>query len=282
VTISETAGDPTAGLTPAAAQLSNKEYLNKLWGRRDFMVYTPFGELRARHMDTVFGNIWHLLNPILAIAVYWLIFGEILKVDRGVENYIGFLTIGVFIFRFIQATVSNGGISLVKNQELMRSIAFPRAMLPISNLVTEALAFVPALAVMYGVLLMTGEVPAPGWFVPILIFPLEAAFALGAAMIIARIATSFRDIEQILPFVFRLLFYASGVLFAVERFVEDGPALLLFWLNPIYAFITINRAAVVGAEVPELVIVTATISPVIFLIGGYFFFKRGEGSYARG
>ncbi|MGI9611006.1 MAG: ABC transporter permease [Acidimicrobiia bacterium] len=282
MTISESAGDPTAGLIPAGAQPSTREYLHRLWGRRDYMAYTPLGELRARHMNTVFGNVWHLLNPMLAIGIYWLIFGQILKVDRGVENYIAFLTVGVFTFRFIQAVVSKGGVSLIKNQELMRSIPFPRAILPTSSLITESLAFVPALVVMYTVLLLTGELPQPSWVIPILIFPLEAAFALGAALIIARIATSFRDIEQILPFAFRLLFYASAVLFSADRFVEDGPALLLFYLNPIYAFITITRAAIVGGSVPGLVLATALISPVVFLIGGFAFFKQGEGSYARG
>ena len=100
-------------------------------------------------------------------------------------------------------------------------------------------------------------------------------------MIITRLATSFRDIEQILPFMFTLLFYGSAVLFSVQRFVEDGPWLLLFYLNPIYAFITINRAAVVGTSVPGLVLATALIAPVVTLVGGFFHFKRGEGSYAR-
>ena len=180
MTISEPPGDPTAGLMPAGAQLSTRAYLAKLWSRLDFMLYTPLGELRARHMNTVFGNVWHLLNPILAISVYFLIFGVVLEVDRGVDNYIGFLTVGVFIFRFIQQTVTSDGTSLVRNQELTRSIPFPRAKLPISKLVTEALAFAPALLVMYAVLLITGEVPKPSWLIPIVVFPLEAAFALGS------------------------------------------------------------------------------------------------------
>ena len=245
------------------------------------MLYTPLGELRARHMDTVFGNFWHLLNPILAISVYFLIFGVILKIDRGVDNYIAFLTVGVFVYRFMQAVINRGGLSIVKNQELIRSIHFPRAILPISNMITESLAFAPALLVTYAVLLLSGESPQPTWVLPILIFPLEAAFALGGAMIIARISTSFRDIEQILPFVFRLLFYASGILFAVDSFVDEGPALLLFYLNPFYAFVTINRAAVVGWSVPGLVVATALLSPVLVLGSGFLFFRSGEGSYAR-
>lgn len=245
------------------------------------MIYTPFGELRARHMDTVFGNFWHLLNPILAISVYYIIFGLILKIDRGIENYIAFLTVGVFVYRFIQAVINRGGLSIVKNQELVRSIHFPRAVLPISSLVTESLAFGPALLVTYGVLLLSGELPQPTWILPIVIFPLEAGFALGAAMIIARIATSFRDIEQILPFVFRLAFYASGILFAVDSFVDKGPVILLFYLNPIYAFVTINRAAVVGWSVPGLVVATALLSPILALTSGFFYFRAGEGSYSQ-
>ena len=118
-------------------------YISKLAERREFIIKVPKHELRSQQMGTLLGNVWHLLNPILSIAVYALIFGVILKVDRGVNNFVSFVAVGVFIFSFTQKSVITGSQSLIKNRGLIRSISFPRALLPITSVTTEFLAFLP-------------------------------------------------------------------------------------------------------------------------------------------
>ena len=95
--------------------------------RRDFAVALPFEEVRSTHQDTLLGNLWHLANPMLSVAVYYLVFGVMLDVSRGIDNYILFLMVGVFTFNLTARCVLGGATSISNNQGLMRSIRFPSA-----------------------------------------------------------------------------------------------------------------------------------------------------------
>ena len=79
----------------------------------------PLEMFRSRHQNTVLGNVWNLLNPLLSAAVYFLIFGVILDASRGVENYILWLVVGIFVFRLTQSTVMQGATSITGRQGLV-------------------------------------------------------------------------------------------------------------------------------------------------------------------
>ena len=118
----------------------------------------PIEELRVAHQDTLLGNVWHLGNPLLSIAVYYLVFGVVLGVDRGVDNFILWLTVGVFTFGLTSRTVLGGAESISTNQGLMRSIRFPRALLPVSVVISRLLTRSgSSSAVLVVVALLTGE-----------------------------------------------------------------------------------------------------------------------------
>jgi teichoic acid transport system permease protein len=101
--------------------------------------------------------MWHLLNPILLIAVYYLVFGVILRIDNEVDNFIAFLGIGIFAYHWSQKTITGGAKAITSNEGLIRSLQFPRALLPLATVVQEVLAFLPGVAVMVAVVLLTGE-----------------------------------------------------------------------------------------------------------------------------
>ena len=118
-------------------------YLRELWGRRSYIWYVAANELRSRQITTVLGNLWHLLNPALTIAVYYVIFGLLLKTTSGVDNFFLFLTIGLFLFQFTQKATIDGAKSIVDNIGLSRrSISRGRSCRSRST-VTESLATLP-------------------------------------------------------------------------------------------------------------------------------------------
>ncbi len=85
----------------------NVAYFRSVWDRRDYMMYSASNELQSRQMTSVLGNLWHLLNPLLQIGVYFLVFGVVLGVNRG-DNYFAFLSIGIFVFGFTQRSTMSG------------------------------------------------------------------------------------------------------------------------------------------------------------------------------
>jgi teichoic acid transport system permease protein len=255
--------------------------LGRLWRRRHFLVYSAFSELRAREMDTLLGNLWHLVNPALQILVYYVVFGLMLGTDRGVDNFLPFLAIGVFSFQFMRRVIVGSARSLVDNRGLITSVAFPRALLPLSVAVSEAIAFLFPALMMLTVAIITGETPTIRWLLLIPIFMLQALFTIGAGFISARITFYFRDFENLLDFLLRMAFYFSGVLFLVDRFVPDPTARAIVDANPFLGFISLYRWSLMDLPVTRTLVVSTFLWGLVGVAVGYLWFRRREPEYGR-
>lgn len=270
------------GLRDVQAREPLAAYLRETWTRRAYVWNVAVNELRQRQVTNVLGNLWHLLNPALNIAVYYLIFGLLLKTDRGVDNFFVFLTVGLFVFQFTQKATTEGAKSIVGNKGIIKAVRFPRALIPLTSTVTELLAMLPNVVVMLFVAIVSGEPVRATWLALVPLMLVQFVFSLGAAMIAARMTTHFIDTLQILPFVFRLLLYASGVIFSVDAYVDRGGFVhTLFVLNPVYCFISIARWAVMDMPLRGEVLTSASIWSVAVLIVGFFWFRGAEEQYAR-
>jgi teichoic acid transport system permease protein len=257
-------------------------YLRDVWSRQSYIKHVAINELRSRQATNVLGSLWHLLNPALTIGVYYLVFGLIIQTDRGVDNFLVFLTIGLFVFQFGQKSAIDGARSVVSNKGLIKAVRFPRVILPITSTYTEVLAALPTFAVTYLVALVAGVQPTWRWLMLPPLIALMSVFAAGTAMIAGRMTTHFADTTQILPFVFRLLLYMSGVIFSVDAYVEDEPLLnTLFTLNPYYCFITLARWSVLAGNLQTDLLVSAVVWSIAISIVGFAWFRSAEEAYAR-
>lgn len=242
----------------------------------------PIEDLRVQHAHTLLGNLWLLLNPALQVGVYLLVFGVLIELDRGVDDYLAFLTVGVFVFHQAQRTVSAGARSVVANVGLIRALRFPRAALPVGSAIGQLLSFAPVLMVMLIVTVAHGNTPDLRWLVlPGLLVALTA-FGLGAGLAAARANHTYRDLENLLPFLFRLLFYLSGVLYSVDHFVDDDALRALFALDPLYCLITAWRWALLGTDASGLVWAGTIGWPLVTLVGGFVAFRAREATYGSG
>lgn len=287
---------PPAGLIPLGGRPRLRDYLRMAWERREFAFNLAHGQFRTQNMDTVLGNLWQLINPILLIAIYYLIFGVVLNRGEGgigPTNYIGFLSVGVFVYSYQQRTITAGASAIVNNLGLIRSLQFPRAVLPASSAVKEVLGFGSSLLVMLLLMFITGE----GLHIEMLWFPvafvLITAFAFGGALVTARMTEAVRDVRNLLPFVFRLLFYVSGVLYDPHRLAQGRPraiALLerfdwMLLLNPFYVYTSLARESLMSTyEPPQMTgIWLASVAwALVALVFGLWYFLGAEKKYGRG
>lgn len=274
-------GPADADLIRLGGKPSLRQYLPAIWARRHFAAAVAAGEVRSQHMDTALGNVWHVVNPMLLVAVYYLMFGVILNLSRGVDNFITFLVVGIFVFHYSTKSIINGSRSVVGNDGLVRSIRFPRAILPISTTLGQTLTLGPAVAIMVIVALLTGERPHLTWFLLVPMFGLQALANMGASFFVARFTDRFHDVQFVLPYVFRLLFYLSGVLYSVDQFVP-GPYRVFFDVNPFYAFVTIARSLVLDGRFAGRYWAIATVWTLIAFVSGLLFFRNAEHEYGRG
>jgi len=233
-------------------------------------------------MNSVLGNVWHLLNPILSIATYFVIFGIMLQTDRGVENFLAFLAIGVFVYQFTQKSTVSSARSLARNHNLIRSINFPRALVVLTTVFAEALAFLPGVVVFLAVAFAAGESPTLRWLALVPLFFLQIFFNAGIGFVAARANHAFRDLQNFLPFMFRLLFYGSGILFSVDAYLAARGAeefRWLFYLNPIFDLVELYRWAVLGTSGAIGEVVVLAIMTMVSFVFGFAWFRRAEATY---
>ena len=273
----------SAAVESELVSLSNQDplrvYLRSLWNRREFVVALAENDLRSRHMNSLLGQAWYLINPALNIGVYFLIFGVVLGARRGVEDYVAFLVTGVMFYRFMQATVTSCSSSMRKNIGLIRTVQFPRTLIPLSIVIENVLQFLPSAALIMVVAVVDAGAPVWQWFAIPLVLLAAALISLGLGLFTARLGSTFSDLQSFLPHVFRIGLYVSGVLFSVNDKVTNTTIKQLFVLNPLYDVVTAARWALTGRPMEPMIAVALLAWSVFALTGGLLFFRRGEHRY---
>lgn len=268
-------------LHPVAGRPSIGQYLRELGDRREFIRTMPRHDLHAQNMDTVLGNLWFLADPLLSTGVYYLIFGQLLKVDRGVDNYVAYLVVGVLIFRYFSSATITAARVMRRNETLMRSLYFPRASIPLSSALGSFYTLLPGLAVMVLVVVASGEVPTWRWLLLPGVLAITFAFVTGTVLFIARLGSNFADLHSLLPHLVRLLFYVSGALYDPTRF-DVGGYEIFFDINPMYQLLSLARWCLMGHDANSWFWLTAPAWALSTLAIGFVVFWRGEAGYGSG
>lgn len=277
------------GLRSAGALPSLPAYTRQLWSYRHFISSYANAKVTSALGKTRLGMLWNVLTPLINAAVYYLIFGLILRTSHGVDNFIAYLCTGVFLFGFTQTVVQAGTQAVTSNLGLIRALHFPRASLPIAVVLVEIRKMVASMAVLFVIVLVTGEPITVDWLLAVPVLLLQAVFNAGLAMFGARLGSKFTDIRQLIPFVMRVWLYGSAVLYPVTRF-ED--ALAGHWLlpvveaNPLLVYIELMRHSLmedVPLAAPLPLLWTQAFAWALLVgLGGYVYFWRGEKGYGRG
>jgi teichoic acid transport system permease protein len=278
--------DAASDLKSINQTLSTREYLIAMLDRWEFALEVPREQLRTEHQNTLLGNIWHLFNPILTVAVYYLIFGVVFEVNRGVDNFLVWLTIGIFTFRLTSGTVLGGANAITANSGLIRAIRFPRALLPISTVMSKLLTFGIELGVIaFMVLLFTNAGITSRWLWLPVVLAVHTALNLAGAFIAARLNDAYKDIQQIIPFLFRLLMYFSGVMFPIQRLVSalgnGSLAAKIASLNPISRIIELYRWMFLGTTYDWGGLWATVVLAAAILWFSFRFFRAAEWRYGR-
>jgi teichoic acid transport system permease protein len=275
---------PAPGLQRAGARLPVDEYTRRLWHRRWFVAAYATSSNAVGYQKSFLGQAWQVLTPLLNILVYYLIFGFLLHTNRGIPNFIAFLSVGVFVFSFCTSSLNAGARAITGNLGLVRALQFPRAVLPLSTTLVALLRLLYSFVVIIPILLISGEPLALRWIELVPALGLQALFCLGLAFIAARLGARVPDTAQVLPFVSRVWTYLSGVMFSVQRVTAGHPPWVhaVLTLNPGYVYLTLARhALLVGNPATLGNWLTAAAWSFGTLAVSYLYFWRGEEQYGN-
>lgn len=272
-----------AGLVTLGSRVPLRTYMADIWNHREFATTVSVGQLRAKNEDTMLGRAWNLLNPLLLIAIYYLIFQVILGVEnrRGVDNYLPFLTVGVLTYNFSRSTAQGGALAIIKNRGLMQTLYFPRALLPISSTIGLGISQLYAVGAMLILLPLMGVRPTRMLLLFPVVFLIHAMLNVGVAFVVARITFHFRDFENLLSYILRLGMYVSGVLIPINaELISNDVVLWTLRLTPFFSIIEMTRQTLLGTPFDPVIWGVGILWAVALMAGGMLYFRQAENEYA--
>lgn len=201
-----------AGLPPLG------RYWRSLWARRSFINEYAKSELHASHYDSIFGQLWLILNPLLLSAIYFVLI-QIIAGSADSTRY-AHLTSSLFLFYLVSNAMNSGTKSVTSSESLILNTAFPRIALPLSTTIVALFKFLPTIPVFLIIKLVLG-LPFDWkmlWGAVVIFVAL--VFGLGIAILISAANVYVRDISNFLPYLNRTLLYISPVLFEASSVSE--------------------------------------------------------------
>lgn len=256
------------------------DYVKQMIRSRHFVYAYARSTAFSSGRGMFLGPIWILLNPLLQVAVFALVFGVMLNTSRGIDNFLGYLFTGVIFFGFLTSGLTSGSGLIQRNRSLVSSFNFPRAAIPFAATIRFFLDnLVPAVvAVVLALLCQFRE--APSWtvlLVPIFYIQIHL-FALGAMLLVARMTAFVPDLKPLVSVLVRGLFFISGIFFTHERFESGSFLESLMIFNPFYQFLTAVRTSVLDGEVPSLFtwLYLAGWTLLLLVVGFVAFWSREE------
>jgi lipopolysaccharide transport system permease protein len=245
---------------------------------RELLYFLVWRDLKVRYKQTVLGVAWAVLQPLLSMVIFTVIFGRLAKIDSEGFPYAVFVYAGLLPWTFFSSAVALAGQSLINQQNLLTKIYFPRLFIPTASigasLVDMGISFI-----VYAVVLAWYHV-MPSWqivFLPGLI-ALTVASVLGFGFILASLTVSYRDFRFVIPFMLQVMMYISPVVYPVSMIPPRYQWILA--LNPMAGIIDSYRSAILGKPWNLGTLGVSAAMSVGLFVFGLFYFRKTERRFA--
>jgi len=237
-------------------------------------------ELRRKYQGSALGVAWYVVNPLVLMGAYYLMFGVVFKVAQH-EDYPLFLMVGLVVWIFFSQSLLSAAPALLDQGSLIRKARFPRETIPAAVVTVQAVTFASVLAVVAVVTVALRGAGSSLVLLPLLLAALFA-FVLGLALLVSVLHAYFRDVAPILAAILLPWFFLSPIFFTPDDITNnDAARAALEWLNPVAPFITSIRDVIWGGVWPSgptmLYVVAAG---ALALAGGAALFRRMEAELA--
>lgn len=253
--------------------------IKELYDYREMIFSLIKRELRGKYQASVLGFLWTLINPLMQMVVYIIVFSFILK--SGIKNFPIFLFVGLVPWNFFSISITSGATCVVNQENLIKKIYFPRVILPISYVTSMFINMLLTFIVIFIVLVLSGygiNIKAVA-MLP-LIMLIEYILALGICMLTSALAVYFRDLEYIMGIVTMAWMYLTPILYTAE--IVPDSIRVIFNLNPMTPIIEAYQQILYYKQVVEAqTLIQATLIGIIVLLIGYLGFEKMQRKFVE-
>lgn len=262
----------TAGRAESSYWADLREY-------RELLFFLVWRDLLVRYKQTAIGIAWAVLQPVIMVAVFTVVFSRFARMPTGSTPYPVFVLAALLPWQFFSRAFNDSSQSLISNRNLISKVYFPRVLIPSASVLVGAVDFVLSLGILALLMTWYGIRPGPAALSLILLLPAAIIASLGPALWIAALTLRFRDFRYIVPFIVQIGIFISPVGFGTEVVPERW--LPLYSLNPVVGVIEAFRWSLLGTSLPPAsVIAISSASALTLLVTGARYFHGRERTFA--
>ncbi len=241
---------------------------------RDLFYFMVWREIKVLYAQTILGFSWALLQPLIQIIIFSIIFGKVAKISSEGIPYILFSSVAIIPWTYMSQAMSQSSQSLVANQNILGKIYIPRLIFPMTPILAKLVDFTISLVIVFALMLYYRV--SPTWnmlFLPFFLI-MMISIPAGMGMWLSALAIRFRDVKHAMPFFVRMLIYSAPIVYSAASIPDTYR--ILYSLNPIVGVIEGFRASLLGTSMPWTYIWPGIVTAAFIFIGGAFYFKRME------
>jgi len=252
--------------------------IKELFQRRELLSTLIWRTLKAEYAQSILGLAWAIIQPLIQILLFTVVFGKIAKITTGDLPYLLFASYGIIPWTYMSSSMTGAVNSLVVNKYILTKIYMPRLIYPLTPVAAKLVAFAVSLVLLLIIAVYYRVFPT--W--RIILLPLFIGYmmivSLGPGLLFSTVSVRYRDVQYALPFVIRMLMYTAPVVYPVTAIPEKYR--LLYSLNPIVGAIEGFRACGLGYNPDWTIIWPGIITALIVLLAGALYFTKMERIFA--
>ena len=249
-----------------------------LYEYRELLKSSIKKDVGGKYKNSVLGVLWSFLYPLLQIAVYAIVFPLIMR--SNMENYTVFVCCGLIPWNFFSTAISRSSFTMIENGNILKKVYFPREILPISVVTSEAVNFVISTIIILAFVLGTGM--GLTWYVifyPVILL-IQYILLIGISLFVSSITVYFIDLKHFIGIALQLLFYATPIVYATNIIPESYQWILR--LNPMTFIIDGYRSIFYYQQQPDFISLGITLLvSLILCVVGYLLFSKLQKRFAE-
>ena len=246
----------------------------RLLDYRDLVATLVARDLKVRYRRSAIGFVWTMLQPLLMMLVFQVVFGALFRFN--LKNYPVYAFAGILFWNFFSQSILASMNSLKGNAQLLQKLPVPKEVFPVSTVISGVVNLAFALVPLLGLLLVTGHRLAPSLlFLPVAIL-LAALFTLGAGLLLSPLAVFFHDVVEIIGVVLTVVMYLTPVFYPMSIVPPRFHFLVRF--NPVRSILEVFRDPIYYGKIPPLshLAVCLLVTAAALAIGGLVFRRASD------
>jgi lipopolysaccharide transport system permease protein len=253
--------------------------LKELWDYRELLYFLVWRDVKVRYKQAALGAAWAILQPLLTMLIFSVIFGMFAKVPSDGTPYPLFAFVALVPWNFFATSLGQSSNSVVGSANLITKVYFPRLAIPLASVLAGLVDFALSFIVLLGMMVYYHHAPTIHvLWLPLFIL-LGLAAAVGMGFWLSAMNVKYRDVRYVVPFLVQFWMYASPIIYPSSMIPARYRT--LYALNPIVGVVDGFRWALLGTKTaPGPMLAVSSAATVLFLVGGALYFRRMEAEFA--